>query len=199
MGRKRTEINPIRGERLRKLLKDHGIDQNDFATMINYSEEHISYIINGKRNLTVDAAERIVEMFPGTRIEWLLGYDSYETEFMKSGCEYIKPVLERIRRIRAVESFFSSFDLSFFVNVTDPALNEPADEFLDRATADDIQKAFVELESVQQSPKAYVIKKDGEIWGYCSEEEKRILFEEIVDFAEFSLLKLCNRGGQENG
>lgn len=196
MARKRAEINPIRGERLRSLLEKHSMEQQELAIKIGYTKEHISYIINGKRNLTEDAAERIVEMFPETRIEWLLGYDNYETEFMKAACEAIKPVLERGRRRRAVENFFNSFDLSFSVNVADSsALDETTDEFLDHATADDIQEAFAEMESVIKSPKAYVIKKDGEIWGYCSEDEKRILFEEILDFAEFSLLKLCNKGG----
>lgn len=80
MGRKRAEINVIRGVRLKALLKSKGVEQQTLADMIGYSVEHISYIINGKRNLTEDAAKRIVELFPGTRISWLLGYDDYETE-----------------------------------------------------------------------------------------------------------------------
>lgn len=80
MGRKRVRVNTIRGERLKKLLKEKGVDQQTLADMIGYSEEHISYIVNGKRNLTEDAAERIIELFPGTRLSWLLGCDDYETE-----------------------------------------------------------------------------------------------------------------------
>lgn len=80
MGRKRTEINKLRGERLKKLLKERGVEQQALADMVGYSVEHISYIINGKRNLTEDAARRIVELFPGTRIGWLLGYEDHETD-----------------------------------------------------------------------------------------------------------------------
>lgn len=79
MGRKRTKINAIRGERLKALLEEKGIDQKVFAGKIGYTAEHISYIINGKRNLTQDAAEAIVKMFPDTRIGWLLGYEDFKT------------------------------------------------------------------------------------------------------------------------
>lgn len=79
MARKRTKINPIRGERLRLLLKENGMGQQELADKIGYTAEHISYIINGKRNLTEDAAESIVKIFPKTRIGWLLGYEDLET------------------------------------------------------------------------------------------------------------------------
>ena len=80
MARKQTPINPIRGERLRSLLEKYGIEQQDLANRIGYTKEHISYIINGKRNLTQEAAEAIVKIFPGTRIGWLLGYEEHETD-----------------------------------------------------------------------------------------------------------------------
>lgn len=80
MERKQTEINPIRGERLRSLLEKHGMKQQELANEIGYTKEHISYIVNGKRNLTQEAAEAIVKIFPGTRIGWLLGYEEHETD-----------------------------------------------------------------------------------------------------------------------
>lgn len=79
MGRKKGEINKIRGERLRQLLSERGIDQKDLADKIGYTAEHISYVVNGKRNLTEDAARSIVNLFPPTRFEWLMGYDDYMT------------------------------------------------------------------------------------------------------------------------
>jgi len=73
------EINPIRGKRLRSLLEKHNMEQQELANKIGYTKEHISYIVNGKRNLTQEAADAIVKIFPGTRIGWLLGYDDCET------------------------------------------------------------------------------------------------------------------------
>lgn len=102
MGRKQVKINAIRGKRLGELLKEHGIDQREFAREINYSEEHISYIINGKRNLTPDAAEKIVEKFPGTRIGWLLGYEDYKTNRDKIGAV----AQEKLDNQLAVETIF---------------------------------------------------------------------------------------------
>lgn len=80
MSRKRLEVNPIRGERLKMLLIENGVDQKEFAEKIGYTKEHISYIVNGRRNLTEDAAQATIKQFPGTRIEWLMGYDDFKTE-----------------------------------------------------------------------------------------------------------------------
>lgn len=80
MARKQTRINPIRGQRLRSLLEKYGMEQQELANRIGYTKEHISYIVNGKRNLTPEAAGLIVEIFPETRIGWLLGYENHETD-----------------------------------------------------------------------------------------------------------------------
>ena len=80
MSRKRIEINKIRGKRLGELLSENGMGQKELAEKIGYSPEHISYIINGRRNLTQDAAESIVKIFPGVRVGWLLGYDNSKTD-----------------------------------------------------------------------------------------------------------------------
>lgn len=80
MARKRVEINKVCGERLRSLLKKYKMNQQELADEIGYTKEHISFVINGKRNLTPEAAEAIVEIFPDTRIGWLLGYEDYETD-----------------------------------------------------------------------------------------------------------------------
>lgn len=81
LARKQAEINTIRGERLRSLLEKRGMEQQELASKIGYTKEHISYIVNGKRNLTQEAAEAIVKIFPEIRIGWLLGYEDHETDF----------------------------------------------------------------------------------------------------------------------
>lgn len=80
MGRKMTAINADRGQRLKILLAESGMRQDELADKIGYTKEHISYIVNGKRNLTEDAARAIIRLFPETRIEWLMGYDDCRTE-----------------------------------------------------------------------------------------------------------------------
>lgn len=79
MARKKEEINPICGQNLRKLLSDHKMAQKDLAKILNYTEQHLSLIINGSRRLTVETARKIAAIFPGTRYEWLMGYDNFRS------------------------------------------------------------------------------------------------------------------------
>ena len=79
MSRKKVEINKERGKRLRQLLLDRGMDQSELADKLNYTKEHISYVVNGHRNLTQDMAEAIVKIFPDVRVGWLLGIDKHMT------------------------------------------------------------------------------------------------------------------------
>ena len=79
MSRKRTEIVPIRAERVKILINREGITQNDFAVRIGQTQQNISRILNLKTALTEETARIIVEKFPEYRIEWLLGYDDSMT------------------------------------------------------------------------------------------------------------------------
>lgn len=65
---------------MRSLLEKYGMEQQELANKIGYTKEHVSYIVNGKRNLTQEAAEAIIRIFPKTRIGWLLGYEELETD-----------------------------------------------------------------------------------------------------------------------
>ena len=77
MTRKKETIDPICGERLRLLLAQNGVKQKTLAEKLSYTPQHVSLIIRGKRGLTLDAARKIINLFPSTRIEWLLGQDEY--------------------------------------------------------------------------------------------------------------------------
>lgn len=122
MARKRTEVNPIRGERLRSLLKKHNMEQQELADKIGYTKEHISYIVNGKRNLTQEAAESIVKLFPGIRVGWLLGYDDFETDFdalYEKGSEFLDTENAIIEIMR-----FAAKLLGYQLEWADAACNE---------------------------------------------------------------------------
>lgn len=81
MSRKKTEINPIRAERVKKLIEREGISQIDFANRIFQTQQNVSRIINLKTALTEETAQDIVSAFPEYRIEWLLGYDDSMTDY----------------------------------------------------------------------------------------------------------------------
>lgn len=80
MSRKKTEINPIRADRVKKLIEREKISQVDFASRIFQTQQNVSRILNLKTALTEETAQDIIKAFPEYRIEWLLGYDDSMTD-----------------------------------------------------------------------------------------------------------------------
>lgn len=81
MSRKREEINPECGLRLKSILASNGIAQKELAAKLGYTEQHISQIIKGKRRLTPEMVQKISELdIPNFRPEWLLAKDNIPTE-----------------------------------------------------------------------------------------------------------------------
>lgn len=74
MGKRRTEINPIRAERVKQIIEREGMTQQDFAKAVHHAQQNISKIINLKNALTEGTAQDIVNVFPKYNLEWLLGY-----------------------------------------------------------------------------------------------------------------------------
>lgn len=79
MARKAVQINTMCGKRLSELLTERNMKSSELAKIIGYTPQHISYIINSKRNLTKEAAEDIAAVFD-VRPEWLLGLSDYKTD-----------------------------------------------------------------------------------------------------------------------
>ena len=80
MPRPKLEINPICGKRLKQVCQEQGITQKQLSKKIHLSEQGISAIVQGNARLTGDMANRVIEVFPQYRVEWLLGYDDMPTE-----------------------------------------------------------------------------------------------------------------------
>ena len=80
MSRRKTEINPLRAERLKKLIEESGLTQTAFSNKVHYSQQLISHIINKKVALTEGTAKDILSYYPKYRFNWLMGYDDYMTE-----------------------------------------------------------------------------------------------------------------------
>lgn len=98
MPRKKVEINPECGLRLRMLLRENGIKQIDLAEKLNYEPQHVSSIITGKKRLTPEAAYQIADMFR-IRTEWLLCQDDYRTQEEKEAAA--KQAWEEGQRVSA--------------------------------------------------------------------------------------------------
>lgn len=80
MPRKRREIDPECGRRLKSLFAKNNIVQSQFAEKINCAPQHLSNIVCGRRQLTPELAQRIVlEAFPHVNVDWLLNLSEFET------------------------------------------------------------------------------------------------------------------------
>ena len=70
------------GARLKCLLAAVGMRQKEFAEKANYTQQHISQVISGKKRMTEELADRALEILetkPPVRKQWLLGIDDFMT------------------------------------------------------------------------------------------------------------------------
>ena len=70
------------GEKVKQLMKEFHYTQAQLAEKLDCSENHISMIVRGQRNLTIKNAKMIADLF-GVRFQWLLGFDDCMTDWHK--------------------------------------------------------------------------------------------------------------------
>ncbi len=73
MGKKIKKVNPIPGQRLKKILTKEKKTSKWLCEHIYLTPPTVSDIINGRANLTRENAEKVIELFPNYNISWLLG------------------------------------------------------------------------------------------------------------------------------
>lgn len=78
MSRPRVEINVKRCKRLKQVIDETGIKQNQLAADTGISQQSISAMVQEKANVTDTTVEIIVKRFPQYSAEWLLGYSDYK-------------------------------------------------------------------------------------------------------------------------
>lgn len=69
MKKKQTNeyIKKLQLERIRECMHESGLTQKQIAENLNYTEQHISYVFNGKRALTVEMATELAKIFSKNR------------------------------------------------------------------------------------------------------------------------------------
>lgn len=100
MSRKHIEIDPVCGRRLKSLLTKRKVTQCALAEKLDCQPQHVSHVVCGKRRLTAELAQRIVdEVFLDINIEWLLNRSECETIAEKE--EYSQKMWEDGQRVSA--------------------------------------------------------------------------------------------------
>lgn len=60
---KPANIKEIQSMRIKECMKKCGLSQKEVAQKINYTPQHLSYVLNGRRNLTADMAKSLANLF----------------------------------------------------------------------------------------------------------------------------------------
>lgn len=71
------------GETVKELIETYGISQKDVALKCNYSEKHISEVINGRKGITNKLAIRLGKFFKIEPSFFVLLQLNYEIETNK--------------------------------------------------------------------------------------------------------------------
>ena len=80
MAKSSKELSVERGKRVKHLIKKHGSFQNAIANKLDMAPTNFNAKLAGGRSITEEDARRISALFPGTRYQYIMCYDDYETE-----------------------------------------------------------------------------------------------------------------------
>ena len=187
MPRKTVKINPIRGKRLKELISESEYSRTEFASKVGYSPEHLSYIVNGRRNLTEDCAKAVISIFTDVRLEWLLGFDDIKTVSEFDQLPLKRRLTETANQHIIFQAILENFgyrakliDNSSVPDLSFDTFRENPAEFFEK---------FVTL-SQQLDKVSYTFSLDGETVGTCSSIEFELLIRDVFAYIEFRLEKL---------
>ena len=80
MARQKKEIDPEQGRRLSMVCELEGLSQRALGEAIEFPQQYINRMINGKVPVSPAVADAIHERFPLYRADWLRNIDPYMTE-----------------------------------------------------------------------------------------------------------------------
>lgn len=92
----KKELNPEHGKRLKECLSDKKMYQKELAQKSGYTNQYISYIVTGKKNMSMESAEIFANILE-VRKEYLLCKDNFKTAAHKR-----KDTFEKIDEINDI-------------------------------------------------------------------------------------------------
>lgn len=184
MGRPRATINPKQGIRLKYVLDECQLSQNDLAEKIHVGQQAVSKYVTCKTQLPQDTAEAIASVC-NVRASWLLGLDDWKTDNEIVG--YF--IGKEWDREDAIEKLLDTLGYNFIATGKGRSTIH--------CEIDGEMKDVCKV--VKDEPSAYNIFYDKKIIAQCSFADISALSDEIADFAEFKAKKLCEKRGVYDG
>ncbi len=183
MGAKGVKIIKERGDFVKKLVKQHGMTQLKLALEIPVAPENLSSILNGKRALSADIAERIASIFKGEiTANWLMGYDDFKTEAER--ISYI--VRKNYSQIDLIQNLITLHGYTI-MDVTDE------DGYQSKKVEDSPEKADEERREYKE-PMIEISSPQG-AKRYLSRQDFKGLLKLIDDYTEMQMLFLFRKLG----
>ena len=196
MGRKAINVNPESGKRLSEWLNGVGMTQTELAARIGYTQQYISNVVTGKKNMSVDLARCIAEKVPrpfynangdilgfeNVRPQWLLCLDDHKTVYDEADA-----VTDR--RELVFNSSWTVLDEAARKNGMKILLNHPYQR----------TPSYIEQLHSQRDKCRYVLEKNGEVVQSFSVVEFIRLTQRLEKYADFLLWDMVKEGGTTNG
>ena len=183
MSRPKKEINAKRCERLKQIISETGIKQNQLAVETGISQQSISAMVQGKANVTQTTAEIIVDRFPQYSIEWLLGFPDF-----KNNAEKCRSIISQAQH----EGDLLLSGLSAFAQLNDYQIKlcSPPVSAHGKIAVEDVLKAVRDGYTISHNHVSIQL----------SLEEMNAFENEVCDFVELQLKHLFKRkGASDNG
>lgn len=179
MGKNSVRLSKEKGDFVKRLIKEHNMTQVQLAIKMNRAPEDLNPILNGKRTLSVEAAEKIADEFPGeVSAAWLLGLSEHKTV----ADHFTKVINEMNQEADLLFTGLSSFALLSGYEIIQPKIGGNAS----------LDEMFQEIHS------GYVIKK-GERSISLSCVDMNRFENEVNDFVELMLKHLFARREEKHG
>lgn len=184
------------GEKVKQLMKEFHYTQAQLAEKLDCSENHISMIVRGERNLTVKKAKAIAEIFDVTP-EWLLGLKDFRTD----RDEKVYAIADHLVGLQFEKKAFQIYAGITGYNIQlrdDSEYKDLGREDFDKMPGDARVKV---LGAIAKSEDIFYVFQDrsGIVKAQLSAEQYISVVKEIADFAEFKIKKLIERAGDNNG
>lgn len=193
MGKVSAELSKKRGEKVKQLLRENRMRQIDLANKIHVTPEHLNAVLNGKRTFHEELAKAIADVF-NVRYEWIAGYDDFRTKD-----DYNEAPLKKIianacdkRTVFSAMLFALGYDKSV-LDYSDYADTTLLD--IEGMCPEDFAEYLVGV-SQQVDKIEYSFQKNGKEEGRCTAHEYESLINEVFEFVEFKMDKICKKGRQ---
>ena len=179
MGRKKSEINPLSGLRIKEFCNAAGITQKELAEKAGVSEKTISDVVCGRIPMTQGTAALIANAFPGEHLQpsWFLGTSDLPTTGIQNVFDS--------ECIDMVSWYFQNFMESLGVRIYKLALLDPqlfSDP--DYAPCDDSKIVVYDFENKK------VVKMEGAL----RDEMISGIRDKVVSYTKFLLIDAIKKG-----